>query len=638
MADEKTKVTLEFDIDVRTLEGLGKTLKVTFDDDTVKKFTGAMEGLSKQMSRSVDLTEKIHKKIKRFTREAGEGISALTRKVGELNSVLATTGTTGSSGGGGGGGGGIRPSGGSYIPYRVTSLDQAAFTTLATGGLGAPSAFQQVLWTKGLNALGYAGRKFHYAEAARARAGMSAAAAKAHAARTGIPLAATAAGAVNLGATGMMALGGATVAAGILALGALSWHGWSRGNQLASGYFDYERQRMQSAPFVAPGSLLGESSGYPVGQGLGYGPAQALGSLTQAAMGMYRDFDPGKGNLEQRLMFSAARGYGISPGAFGGFMGAAERTGTKKRYGAARLAARTISVAEENLGLKGQAIVDHFQEMAGFIQQQAAMGQKVDVNSLLAQQAVLKNQDIPGYLTAGIVNNFAASAQSLGMRGMQSALDVRLMRAAGYDGTGGAEGYATAMLNIQHAGRDPELMFKFFNQILGETGTRGTDFGALVVQRAVSQMGGHIGAQEARIISGMDVTQADIARIGNSIGGYDGKGLMAKARRVADKHPFIQELAGLEGREIGIGAEYARNTLDLRSALDHLASAVAQHFIEPINMLTGAINDLAASLHGDEVLPKSSVPPRGGDRKDRRNSQGIYIRDSEDFNLGNPQD
>lgn len=571
MADESTKIELKITLDARDLEGIGKTFKVTFDDEQISKFTGAMESLTKEIRRGVDWTQRIHTAMKRMTHDASEGVDRLITRVRELNSTMAVTGATGGGGGGGGGGGAARPGRSPYLPYRVATFDQAAFTTVATGGLGGPSAVQQALWTKGLQWTGQAGSRL---TSAAGGGGVAA----------------------GIGAIG--SLGAAVAAAGLLGAGALAWHGWSRGNQLAGNFLQYERQRMEAAPFVQAGTLLGDTSGFTTGQPLGFGPTQALGMVTQASMGMYRGF---ANNRERQLMFSAARARGISAGTFGGFIGAAERTGT---YGAATMGARTLSVAQQNLGLRGQAIVDHFQEMTGFLQQQAAMGQKVDVQNLLAQQAILAQNGIPGYLAAGITTDFAANAQRVGMTGMQNALDVRLMRAAGYTGAGGAEGYAQAMLDIQHAGRDPGIMFRFFNQLLGETGTRGTQMGALAIQRAVSQMGGHIGAEEARIISGMNVTEADVARIGNQIGGYDGKGLMRDARSTSDQHPFMRWVAGIEGREIGIGADYAKNTLLLREAIDALADAVAGRFITQIDALTQAIRDLAESMVPDGEAPR----------------------------------
>lgn len=568
---EDSVVTLTLKVDTTGLDKAGKTIKVTFDPEQVQKFTKAVRELRSAILDSASATSEIAKNMSSMTRHAGVGIRTLIQQVKELNEELKVSG-----GGGGGGGGRDRPP----LPYRSTTFGQAIFASVATGGMGAPSAFQQAAWTYGLRGVGAISKSLAGSAVGRGLAGVMAKIPKTPA---------TIGVGIGLGASG------------------LAWHGWTRGNQLANTFLAYQRQRLESSPFVDPGTLLGPTSGYGTGQPLGYTPGESLGMVTQASLGMYRGFD---NDRERQLMFSAARARGITPGAFGGFMGAAERTGTPRDMSAS-LAGRTIVTAghKRGLGLQGQAVVDHFQENLAFLQAEAASGHSVYQNNLLGQQVALGRMGVPGHLATGITQDYAKAQQRVGMHGMHDALDVRMMRAFGYKGTGGPQEFARILGEMQSPGKKPEAMHKYFSDLLAETGTRGTPLGTLTVQRAILEKQGNISWENAqRIAMGIDkMSPAELAKIGEEIGGWDGSGLQRDASKMSDRFGHLQRLAGIEGLELGTGASFVKNMLDLRKSGDNLAGA-AERMITKIDALTGAIESLTGWVAGDSSNSSPDIP------------------------------
>lgn len=334
--------------------------------------------------------------------------------------------------------------------------------------------------------------------------------------------------------------------------------------------------------------------------------------------------------LQQAASLAQAAGSPVSASEFGSAMGIQRTTGVGlSQQGSAIRALRqsggmgtgeavqamadTVAAAV-SIGLEGSEITNELTKQTAFLQRQADMGIKFDATSILATQAALATQTggaVSGFRAGDIARGFAAGGSEVGHTGPKNAMDLRLMRALGFTGKGGAEEYAAIRLKMQ----DPGEVMKAMPKLLGQF--RGKGFGPnmelLQQQQVLAQYGVRAGASEVAGIARM-------GEVGDFTGGTDLASLRTSAQELtrATGGSLIAE-ASIENERIGVGSKVApsmqslsRITNDLAGTLQNTVGPVIDVMLGQLEGFTGRLEKASTAM--DNVYGVGSsplLPPKG---------------------------
>lgn len=327
-----------------------------------------------------------------------------------------------------------------------------------------------------------------------------------------------------------------------------------------------------------------------VGQGFGVKPQQAIMQAAVLSQSMYGP--AGAGDLEQAL--AARQVFGIGTGQLGAFRGAMRRTGYGPDAGNRNEVTMTLMTAVK-LGLEASEVAEYMQQQTGFLKSLESQGLRASNAELQAINSGVAATGIRGFRAQSITQGFARGAIRVGQQGMQSAADVRLMRAMGYTGRGGAEEYAKYMMMAQ----DPGIAARYMPEYV-QSFTRGmdpnSDYAAMMVQRAMGKMGVQLGPVEARqmALGGSAFKKGMAGSVGAtaSYAELNGiEGIMARSgRQIAGvTGSTVVEQAGIEQLRIEAGAKVARSMLDLERSVVDIANSFGNALAPAVEELTAAI-------------------------------------------------
>lgn len=491
----------------------------------------AFNSSMRDLRRSISENTRETERLVRQLREVERGSQAYDKLIAKLRGVRRETRDLNSD---------LRDlGGGGEIGGRAAR--GAAFQTLASGGRAAPAIATQMLTRTGMGLM------------------MSG------------TLAATG---VGLGIAG--ALGGAS----------LLYGGFSSAMSAANQYRELEQAQMQAAPFLGTNRFRDVRG---AGARFGLGAAQAVGVGGQLARGMYSPAggaDVGEALALQQL-------YGVDVGLTGQFRGAAMRAGVGLGVGPTSAYARAAVGTGGMLGLEGAAMVEYLQEQTQILKSMERAGQIIHIPSLLASQVQTQRQlGIEGYRASAVTSGFGQGVRRIGMQGMQSGLDVRVMRALGYTGNETVEEYSDLMLRAQDVGSSSKYLIPFLQSFIGEEAAGSPAFGARLIQRALGALGTEVGANEARTMMS-NLFEADpekrqkvfdsIIRASEADPTARGEGMARTVGRMS------VSLAEVDNRLVDVGARIADTAVALQSVSVHFAKTFT-------NVLAPAMNDTARLL------------------------------------------
>jgi len=317
-------------------------------------------------------------------------------------------------------------------------------------------------------------------------------------------------------------------------------------------------ERKRKAMTAARASARGlPRTGLPTlseGAEFGLGPQQMIGFFSQMmqARGEARD-DVSRSAFREAM--AAKTRFGVSAQLAGAFGRMGIAGGGGQMGGMDLSTALQTAVAQ---GLKGSQVTEFLQELISLGQRAEKMGVKFDVREFTRMTAGLRVAGMQGLQAQRIAGGLQQAAMGVGQRGVQGPLDVIMARAAGFDPSQGAEGYARAM-NKLAGGMSSEMMNNLLGMITQGAGAGGfgPEMQRLMFRRAMGKMGVQVGPGQASdlIESYRRGVRPDISEL---IERGERKGARGRLERealqlVGREAPTARGAARLEAGRIGLG-------------------------------------------------------------------------------------
>jgi len=325
------------------------------------------------------------------------------------------------------------------------------------------------------------------------------------------------------------------------------------------------------------GDLTGLGS-MDLGNRFGFGPTQTEGLKGQmfgARGGMFN-----RGEFNQAM--AAQVGFGVSMQQSGQFgrMGLEGGGGAGMGGGIAQVLQTAVAV-----GLSGAQVPELLGTLVGLGQAAEKQGIKLNVTEFSKMTMQLRQSGMQGLQGQRIAGGFTQAAQGLSGRGVQSPMDVLMMRAAGFKPEQGPEGFAAAKERLESP--DAALMAKSFQMIGQGSKGMGSGMGRYLSKMALQKIGVNVGQRQAgQLTGGFAGGAPDIAGL---LGKRDAQGGAAGLIRagLANVPGTQREAAGLESQRISVGrtagwiVEYEKNTMRM--------AATTRHFADDLKLLSGAV-------------------------------------------------
>jgi hypothetical protein len=318
-----------------------------------------------------------------------------------------------------------------------------------------------------------------------------------------------------------------------------------------------------------------------VGIGLGFGPMQQAamkGEMFRARGGRFDD--AGQEQFNQAM--AAQIRFGTSMGQAGQFgrMGLAGGGGTGMQ-GLATVLQGAVAV-----GLKGSQVPEFLQTLVSLGQSAEKQGIKLNVTEFGKMTMQLRQGGLKGLQGQRVAGGFVQAAQGLASRGVQSPLDVLMLRGAGFQPGQGLEGYAAAMQRLEEP--DAELMSNVMGMITQGTGGFGTGGRRLLAKRALGRMGIQVGLRQAGALTEA-FGRGEVPDISGLLAAQrqqgGAAGLMERARGLVPGTAV--EAAGLEQRRIAAGRKADWVVGFEKAAIDSAASL--NNFKDSLSAVSGAV-------------------------------------------------
>jgi hypothetical protein len=276
-----------------------------------------------------------------------------------------------------------------------------------------------------------------------------------------------------------------------------------------------------------------EMGGLPpadVGVAFGIEPGQAQ----QMAQGFFRArggiFTRG-GQREMVEMMAAQTRFGIAPEMAGQFA----RMGMAGGGGQLNMNMATVLQTAVMQGLRGSQVSEYLQQLVTLGQQAEKTGVKINVREFAQATGVLRQVGFQGLQAQRVAGGMTQAAMGLSQRGVSSPVDMLMLRAAGYDPSQGAEGYARAMNKMGSpigAGQASSIIEAYKSGKTPSTDDLvATDFRKQMIKDAKARAGGYaptavsaaglqafqigIGKAAAAWVVPMEKAGADIASVAN---------------------------------------------------------------------------------------------------------------------------
>jgi hypothetical protein len=305
---------------------------------------------------------------------------------------------------------------------------------------------------------------------------------------------------------------------------------------------------------------------------------QFAGAVAQRGGGNLADLE-GTGLL--RAGMAAQTAFGVGQDVTGTFLGAARRGGLTGGVGKDTMA-QSIGDAM-SLGLQGSEITDYLEAMAEGIEQWRQTGIELNRDSMRDMSAAFAGTGLGVVQGQRVARGVQARAGQIATGGPQTAIDMMMMQAAGFQG-GGIESFQETRQKLA-GGMDKETTEKFIKILTA--GTEGTAGAAL--QSAMSQLGitmtpemaqalqaaGQGGPKTPEQEAAISQFQAQ-ANAGRARAPGTQAGLEAQARgTVAAMGPNLRDQAAIQNMQLDVGAKLAPAMLAFEKTTTTTAGTMA---------------------------------------------------------------
>jgi hypothetical protein len=348
---------------------------------------------------------------------------------------------------------------------------------------------------------------------------------------------------------------------------------------------DEAAARMRGLKEMLPGGRASGLGGIGLGTEFGIAPTQTTalkGQFFGRRGGLY-----GVGGSARQFQESLAayRAYGISPEQAGGLarMGMPGGGGT----GGGDLA-RVLQSAEV-MDLRGSQVVEYLQQLVSLGQGAEQRGVKINVSEFVKQTMTLRQAGFQGQRIARVAGGLQGAAMDLSQRGVQSPMDMLLLRAAGFDPAGGPESLARAKNRLASEGMRAEILKNLITDVTkGARQGGGPEMKKYLVRMAFGELQTPITPREAgKLLEGGKLDISRLMARTEEAGGREG--LLERARfKVGVGAPLTREAARMDVARINIGKastwvfRFGQNTLE--------ASKLMQNFSTDLGRLSTAVN------------------------------------------------
>ena len=276
-----------------------------------------------------------------------------------------------------------------------------------------------------------------------------------------------------------------------------------------------------------------------------------------------------------REAMAAKRMYGVSPELSGRFFRMATPTG-----GGSEVSLQYAVQSGVAIGLSGSHISEYLSTLVDQGKEIEASGIKFDTKALIQNVQFTRALGFDELQAVRVAGGIGGAGRRLAERGVQSPMDVLLMRAAGYSPEQGAEGYATAQEKLESM--NPAMIKGLLGAVTEGAGGGGwgPKMQALMVKRAMGRMGVKIGMKQAEVLIGgfqggqlspnaqkeFEAIQLRAEEGGLVEGGIAGSARMGGLKVAA---------ASLQAEQIGVGGRLAGTFFKLDRAGVKAVSALA---------------------------------------------------------------
>ena len=208
-----------------------------------------------------------------------------------------------------------------------------------------------------------------------------------------------------------------------------------------------------------------------------------------------RGREAGGGLAQQREAMVAERLFGVSAQQAGMFarggVGGGGGTGGQSL-------ARTLQGAFV-AGLRGAQVPEFLQTLVGLQQEAEKQGIKIDPQDFVKMSLTLKAGGLQGAQIGRVGGQFAQSTMGLSQRGVQSPMDMLLLRSFGFDPSK-PDSYFSALVDMQDPEKRSGGMSTFFEQIAKGTTAGTKDRQAVMGSRALKAAGIQLGFSDSAIL------------------------------------------------------------------------------------------------------------------------------------------
>jgi len=328
---------------------------------------------------------------------------------------------------------------------------------------------------------------------------------------------------------------------------------------------------------------LGSTS---MGTELGFNPNEVQGLLSSffGARGGEMDKD---GERQARTALTAQRAYGVDMGASGSFQRGAMAGGG----GTGDQQLSSVLQGAVAAGLRGSQVPEFLGTLVDLQQRAEKQGLKIDAQEFVKTTMMMNWGGMKGLQGQRMAGELTQSAQSLSQRGVQSAEDVMMLRAAGYDPAGGMTSLEDSMLALENPSQ--EVLQKIMGKLVEGSGGAGTPGAKLHLSHALGRMGVKAGLQQSGEMleaykSGGNV-DVFTQLMEQKAGGGD-KAMRDKAKAGVSQHaPTAAGAARLDAQRINVGKGlgpamqgFERNMIQ--------AGTVAKNFAGDMKVLNGVVS------------------------------------------------
>lgn len=353
------------------------------------------------------------------------------------------------------------------------------------------------------------------------------------------------------------------------------------------------QKELDAASAAAKGSVYRKSGLGSIGMGTLFGldPTQ-----TQGMLGQFYGAKGGQFNRGEFMGALAAKTlYGISMQQSGAFARGGIAGGGANMQGMTLSGVLTAAIDQK---INRGQLSEYLQTLVGLQQQAEKMGVKINVRDYVRNAGFLKNLGLQGLQGQRVAGGLASAAMATSRQGVRGPMDVIMARAAGFDPSQGAEGYAMAM-NKLAGGLSPDMLNNLISMVVsgaGGGGSFGPQMQALMVRRALAKLNVQVGPGQATAM--IEAKKAGKTLSLDDIKAGSRADMIRKAQAAASRvAPTAVGAAGLAAERVGIGRA-AAGWVQAFERNANQSAIIINNFNRDLKALAGLIKTVLTSAQG----------------------------------------